>query len=1188
MIPSWGAHYSGLWGERKHVAPASRPFSPTAGRPAANDAPADDAQPHHPAGWRRGPSCRYARSMREGVGSRRRCPAMVWFWLFLGPLACSRDFAVPGEGSGPLTVTPDSLTLAPQASATFQVSGGRPPYALASLDAASGPLAEVELDETSGVGTYRPGAEGNVSDRVLLSDAEGTQVALTVAVGAALDVIPRQAYVPAGGSFRFTALGGLRPYSWSVERPDGEARGSVDEVGTYLAPFEASQEQVVVEDATGRVAVRVTVTTGPRLRLLPAAAVAAPGETVRFEPIGGTPPYGALEVVPADPSLPLGLVQVETETGSVVVDAGNDAWVACRTTACLYRIEVADAAGATAAAELEVDAPSELTVPASELAFPPGTGLTLAPSGGVPPYTAAFGPLGNLSGGRLDSSGHYEVGPNVGAVDSLQVTDALGQMAEIQVTVTAVTYAAESYLGRVSVDPTAPHRLHPTVSGGLILPGGVVDFGGAQPGLTPLPAGHVLDVFDFNGDGIDDLLVRRPDGRLLLVAGLASGDFLTVGGEVHAEDGLYLEAASGGALLLKRPSPSGAACATSLLSLDAFLEGVGDPCTGPGAEALSYDPSYLIRAEPGVAWLFMPDRAVAIGLGPGPSHVVHASCPFGQGWELYRGLDASGAPDPRLRPVALQFHPVSEQGRSNLGAREVAFIRTNGTDYQLTGCSRDPENSPIRSFPLPRVPERLLLGPVGVVTGGAKRTQANDASIALGYQGGGARLLLPHCHDRDGCVQPGGGTFSMAGVEFAEVGTWAPPDLMLAFGDVDGDGRQDAVSTSPAGDIQMRFDAPHAAWRRTALEVPRIAAGVRPGDLDAHSAVDGSGRRLLFVTIAGQLRAFAPGPLGGSARSLALLDRIEAGVDRLHLAADLDGDGAVEVLYEEGGSVFLRSLDPDRLRFRVPVQVPLPSTPDPLAGADRFAAADLDGDGRPSLLAFAHSGDVLTAVGTVDPATGATRILADNLAVAMAVPLVGEVTGDGLADLVLLEDCFEGSACPDGLTVRPGELDSAGQPVFGAPLGLSFQLGQRGRRAMLDEVRDRILVVAEDEVLRSCDPAGGTCAAWNLTGLGETGLYLRAAASLQWVEWDGSPGPELLVQQGTESRGSAGSTAVVYRAAVQGLTLLEVTHVAAVMDSRARFVPFDLDGDGREGLFVALGAPELGGRVTPVLQRVTE
>ena len=63
---------------------------------------------------------------------------------------CSRDFALPGMGSGPLRFVSASLSAAPRATTTFQVAGGTPPYAIAEVSPASGAEAPKSIPSRRG------------------------------------------------------------------------------------------------------------------------------------------------------------------------------------------------------------------------------------------------------------------------------------------------------------------------------------------------------------------------------------------------------------------------------------------------------------------------------------------------------------------------------------------------------------------------------------------------------------------------------------------------------------------------------------------------------------------------------------------------------------------------------------------------------------------------------------------------------------------------------------------------------------------------------------------------------------------------------------------------------------------------------------------------------------------------------
>jgi hypothetical protein len=107
--------------------------------------------------------------------------------------------------------------------------------------------------------------------------------------GKPLAISPSATVLQIGGAVTFAASGGVPPYTYVLV----SGGGSVDPVtGLYTAPVSAGAAVVRVTDKTGKSKdATITVQTTGALVISPSAVSVAPGGSVTFVPIGGTPPY---------------------------------------------------------------------------------------------------------------------------------------------------------------------------------------------------------------------------------------------------------------------------------------------------------------------------------------------------------------------------------------------------------------------------------------------------------------------------------------------------------------------------------------------------------------------------------------------------------------------------------------------------------------------------------------------------------------------------------------------------------------------------------------------------------------------------------------------------------------------------------------------------------------------------------
>lgn len=270
-------------------------------------------------------------------------------------------------------------------------SGGSPPY---SWSLASGSLpAGITLDPASGAVGGTPGAAGNASFTVRLTDSSGAQAnrAFTIATAAGLSITnaPVLPAGTAGAAYAQTivAVGGRPPYTWSITAgalPGGllldAAGGALTGKPTASGDFPFTVEVRDSAGATATKAFRITIAAALLISSAPNLPDGNAGSSYSqpLSAAGGAPPY-SWSIVSG--SLPAGL-QLDSATGMI---AGTPA--AAETFS--FTAQVTDSVSATASKQFSVRILAGLAVVSATLGNAVlGSPYTqpLAASGGVPPY----------------------------------------------------------------------------------------------------------------------------------------------------------------------------------------------------------------------------------------------------------------------------------------------------------------------------------------------------------------------------------------------------------------------------------------------------------------------------------------------------------------------------------------------------------------------------------------------------------------------------------------------------------------------------------------------------------------------------------------------------------------------------------------------------------------------------------
>lgn len=333
--------------------------------------------------------------------------------VVLFALTGCKDLALPEVSS--LAIEAPRDTVAPRQKLELTALSGAPPYvfSFAPNGKDSGELASISKE-----GLYQAGERGLTQDTVRVTDSVGSTADVLITVGAPLSLTPPLSVVAPGGRVRFVATGGLPPWTFSLED------GGVIADGEYEAAAPGDRvELITLTDATDDpdAVAFAQVSIGNVLVLFPGRSRVAPRERVGFVALGGQPPY----------TFTLGPGSSSGGATAPTIDAATGAYVAGSNDAAAQALDdviVTDANGESAHAVVEVGPP--LRVGALVQLAHPGVPLQLEASGGRPPYSFSFQPRGNRSRGFIDTiAGDYVPGPNTGAIDLVQVTDATGSVA---------------------------------------------------------------------------------------------------------------------------------------------------------------------------------------------------------------------------------------------------------------------------------------------------------------------------------------------------------------------------------------------------------------------------------------------------------------------------------------------------------------------------------------------------------------------------------------------------------------------------------------------------------------------------------------------------------------------------------------------------------------------------------------
>jgi Domain of unknown function DUF11/Bacterial Ig-like domain (group 1) len=314
---------------------------------------------------------------------------------------------------GGLTISPSTATVAPRGTRTFTASGGSGTGLTFTLstNASGGSVNSVS-------GAYLAGPTPSVTDIVKVTDSLGNTATATVTVGAGVTLLPATASVAPQGSVMLSASGGSGTgfvFSISVNHSGATVDGS----GRYTAgPTGGVVDVVTVADSVGNTATS-TITVGPVVTIQSSGT--------------STPPRGSLTFTPAGGSGVGYSFTLSTNASGATINGSTGAYTAGSKPSVTDVILLTDSLGNVATANVAVG-PGVSITPPSPVVPPRGTVNLVASGGSGTGFNFVI--TTNVSGGTVGAtSGLYTAGGLANSVDAVTVTDSLGNLATVSISV---------------------------------------------------------------------------------------------------------------------------------------------------------------------------------------------------------------------------------------------------------------------------------------------------------------------------------------------------------------------------------------------------------------------------------------------------------------------------------------------------------------------------------------------------------------------------------------------------------------------------------------------------------------------------------------------------------------------------------------------------------------------------------
>lgn len=227
------------------------------------------------------------------------------------------------------------------------------------------------------------------------------------------------------------------------------------------------------------------------------------------------------------------------------------------------------------------------------------------------------------------------------------------------------------------------------------------------------------------------------------------------------------------------------------------------------------------------------------------------------------------------------------------------------------------------------------------------------------------------------------------------------PSAQALIGDADGDGRADAFTWYPSSGKAWAALSTGRAFGGDALWANAVGVG---GTRALLADVTGDGRADLVVYFAtGGDWWVAPSTGRGFGAATRVVRGLGAGAGFTPFAADLDGDGRAELIASGNTDAswwVARPTSGAPLRVAAPRRMGLGLG----TGATQRLLADVDGDGRADVVAFARREGTWTVWRSLGTSFGAASALRRELGMALydglVTPVLGDLNGDRRADAI--------------------------------------------------------------------------------------------------------------------------------------------------------------------------------------------
>lgn len=319
-----------------------------------------------------------------------------------------------------VSVMPATITLPPRGAQTFTASGG-------ANSTFSWSMATSRSDGgVGGTGAYVAGPIGNVTDVIQATDALGNVGTATVTVGPGISVMPASPSTAPRGTITFTAAGGSDT-GFMFGLVSNQSGANLTDAGSYVAGAGRLQmdggifdiDTVRVVDSLGNTLdFTVEVTNG--LAITPRLITVPPRAVVDLSATGGSTPY---------------TWSVRTNRSGGAIDAGTTGaqYVVGSTGSVIDEVEVRDSSNEARLSLITVS--SGVGIMPSAASVVPREALTFSATGGST-MGWVWSLATNASGGSISpTTGGYVAGNTGGVTDVVQVTDSLGNVATVNVTV---------------------------------------------------------------------------------------------------------------------------------------------------------------------------------------------------------------------------------------------------------------------------------------------------------------------------------------------------------------------------------------------------------------------------------------------------------------------------------------------------------------------------------------------------------------------------------------------------------------------------------------------------------------------------------------------------------------------------------------------------------------------------------